>query len=84
MRFLPNSRSLANVQSPTSGHTPESLKAVGQARIYIQSLQVDLSVTPTHGSNEGIPGQSIQNDQVNNVRLQLNLFRTAHCPVLSL
>ena len=44
LRCLPNSRSLAKLQTPQGGHTPESLKRdVGQARIYIRPLQRDLN-----------------------------------------
>ena len=45
LRCLPNSRSLAKLQPPQGGHTPESLKQdVGQARTYIRPLQRDLNL----------------------------------------
>ena len=46
LRCLPNSRTLVPIEVPSHGHTPCSLRNdVGQARVYLRPLQVDLRVT---------------------------------------
>ena len=60
LRCLHNSRSLVQLPAPAGGHTPETLKEdVGQARIYLRPLQIDLTLAPEHDTPSS-PGLEVR------------------------